>query len=61
MNAKGVKEVLYEGINVGDKDFSALVSKIKASGADPRLLGRAVHRRRIDRAPDARPGRPKPR
>ncbi len=34
MNAKGVKEVLYEGINIGDKDFSALVSKIKASGAD---------------------------
>src|ERR1700688_110549 len=31
---KGKKEVLYEGINVGDKDFSALVSKIKASGAD---------------------------
>src|SRR5260370_21272723 len=34
MNAKGVKEVLYEGINIGDKDFSALVSKIKASGAE---------------------------
>jgi branched-chain amino acid transport system substrate-binding protein len=34
MNAKGVKEVLYEGINLGEKDFSALVSKIKASGAD---------------------------
>src|SRR5450755_4432728 len=34
MNAKGIKEVLLEGINVGDKDFSALVSKIKASGAD---------------------------
>src|SRR5882757_5133936 len=34
MNAKGIKEVLYEGINIGDKDFSALVSKIKASGAD---------------------------
>src|SRR4029077_11350985 len=33
MNAKGVQEVLYEGINIGDKDFSALVSKIKASGA----------------------------
>jgi len=30
----GVKDVLYEGINVGEKDFSALVSKIKASGAD---------------------------
>ncbi len=34
MNKLGVKEVLYEGINVGEKDFSALVSKIKASGAD---------------------------
>ena len=30
----GVKEVLYEGINIGEKDLSALVSKIKASGAD---------------------------
>ena len=29
-----MKEVLYEGINLGEKDFSALVSKIKASGAD---------------------------
>ncbi len=28
------KPVLYEGINVGEKDFSALVSKIKRSGAD---------------------------
>jgi branched-chain amino acid transport system substrate-binding protein len=34
MNKGGVKEVLYEGINIGEKDFSALVSKIKASGAD---------------------------
>ena len=34
MNAGGVTEVLYEGINPGDKDFSALVSKIKGSGAD---------------------------
>ena len=30
----GLKEVLYEGVNLGEKDFSALVSKIKASGAD---------------------------
>jgi branched-chain amino acid transport system substrate-binding protein len=29
----GIAEVLYEGVNRGDKDFSALVSKIKASGA----------------------------
>jgi branched-chain amino acid transport system substrate-binding protein len=34
MNAGGMKEVLYEGINIGEKDFSALVSKIKAAGAD---------------------------
>ncbi|HET9904713.1 MAG TPA: branched-chain amino acid ABC transporter substrate-binding protein [Xanthobacteraceae bacterium] len=34
MHANGLKEVLYEGVNTGEKDFSALVSKIKASGAD---------------------------
>ena len=34
MNKGGMKEVLYEGVNVGEKDYSALVSKIKASGAD---------------------------
>jgi len=34
MNKGGVKEVMYEGINIGEKDFSALVSKIKAAGAD---------------------------
>src|SRR5256714_1406236 len=34
LNKGGMKEVLYEGINLGEKDFSALVSKIKASGAD---------------------------
>jgi len=34
MNAKGLKEALYEGINVGDKDYSALVSKLKAARPD---------------------------
>jgi branched-chain amino acid transport system substrate-binding protein len=34
MNAKGVKEVLYEGVNTGEKDFSALVSKMKAAGVE---------------------------
>ena len=34
MNKAGQKEVLYEGINLGEKDFSALVSKIKAANAD---------------------------
>jgi len=32
MNAAGVTEVMYEGINVGDKDFSALISKMKDAG-----------------------------
>jgi branched-chain amino acid transport system substrate-binding protein len=30
----GMKGVLYEGVNTGEKDYSALVSKIKQSGAD---------------------------
>ena len=34
MNAKGINEVLYEGVNVGEKDYSAIVSKIKSVGAD---------------------------
>jgi branched-chain amino acid transport system substrate-binding protein len=34
INAKGLNETLYEGINPGEKDFSALVSKLKQSGID---------------------------
>jgi branched-chain amino acid transport system substrate-binding protein len=34
LNNKGVQEVLYEGINVGDKDFSALISKMKSGNVD---------------------------
>ena len=34
MNAAGVTEVVYDGVNTGEKDFTALVSKIKASGAE---------------------------
>jgi branched-chain amino acid transport system substrate-binding protein len=34
MNAKGMSEVLYEGITVGEKDYSAIVSRIKSTGAD---------------------------
>ncbi len=30
----GIKPVLYEGVNAGEKDYSAVVSKVKASGAD---------------------------
>ncbi|OWV93576.1 branched-chain amino acid ABC transporter substrate-binding protein [Rhizobium sp. R693] len=32
VNAGGLQEVAYEGINVGDKDFSALISKLKQVG-----------------------------
>nr|WP_244642191.1 branched-chain amino acid ABC transporter substrate-binding protein [Chelatococcus reniformis] len=34
LNAKGVKEVLYEGINPSEKDYSALVSKLKSANVD---------------------------
>jgi branched-chain amino acid transport system substrate-binding protein len=34
INEAGITEVLNEGINVGDKDFSALVSRLKAVGVD---------------------------
>ena len=32
LNTAGVKEAMYEGINVGDKDFSALIAKMKEAG-----------------------------
>ncbi len=32
MNAAGITEVMYEGINTGDKDFSALISRMKQDG-----------------------------
>lgn len=34
LNAKGIKEVLYEGVNTGEKDLSSIVTKIKTAGAD---------------------------
>ena len=39
INKGGIKEVLYEGINTGEKDYSALVSKIKQSRADRVYFG----------------------
>jgi branched-chain amino acid transport system substrate-binding protein len=39
MNAGGLKEVLYEGVNTGEKDYSAIVSKIKSVGADYLMWG----------------------
>jgi branched-chain amino acid transport system substrate-binding protein len=34
INAKNLKEVMFEGINKDDKDFTALVSKLKAANPD---------------------------
>jgi branched-chain amino acid transport system substrate-binding protein len=34
MNTAGVKETLYEGVNTGEKDFSALITKMKNAGID---------------------------
>jgi branched-chain amino acid transport system substrate-binding protein len=34
INARGIKEVMFEGVNKDDKDFTAVVSKIKAANPD---------------------------
>jgi branched-chain amino acid transport system substrate-binding protein len=34
LNAKGVEEVMYEAITAGDKDFTALITKMKDAGVD---------------------------
>ena len=39
MNAKGLKEVVYEGVNPGEKDYSALVSKLKQANVDVVYFG----------------------
>lgn len=39
INKAGVKEVAYEGINTGEKDYSALVSKLKQAGVDVVYFG----------------------
>lgn len=39
LNAKGVKEVMYEAITAGEKDYSALVTKVKAAKVDYLFLG----------------------
>jgi branched-chain amino acid transport system substrate-binding protein len=39
MNKQGLKEVMYEGINTGEKDYSALVSKLKQANVDVVYFG----------------------
>lgn len=39
LEAKGIKPVVYEGVNTGEKDYSALVSKLKAAHVDVLYFG----------------------
>jgi branched-chain amino acid transport system substrate-binding protein len=39
MNAKGLKEAMYEAVTQGDKDFSALISKMKQIGIEAIYYG----------------------
>ena len=39
LNAAGVQEILYEGINPGEKDYSAIVSKLKGLGTEILFFG----------------------
>jgi branched-chain amino acid transport system substrate-binding protein len=39
LHARGVTEVLYEGLTRGEKDFNALATKVRASGADVVYFG----------------------
>ncbi len=39
LNSRGVKEVMYEAYTAGEKDYSALVSKMEGSGVEVFYLG----------------------
>jgi branched-chain amino acid transport system substrate-binding protein len=39
LNARGVQETMYEAITAGDKDFTALITKMKQAGIDVIYLG----------------------
>lgn len=39
LNKAGMKEVLFEAYTAGERDYSALVSKLKAAGADLVVVG----------------------
>jgi branched-chain amino acid transport system substrate-binding protein len=39
LNARGVTETMYEAITAGDKDFTALITKMKQAGVDLIYLG----------------------
>jgi branched-chain amino acid transport system substrate-binding protein len=39
INSKGLKEVLYSSLSVGERDFSALVTRLKAANVDAVYFG----------------------
>jgi branched-chain amino acid transport system substrate-binding protein len=39
LNAAGIQEILYEGINPGEKDYSSIVGKLKALGTEVLYYG----------------------
>src|SRR5918996_4005169 len=39
LNSRGVDEAMYEAITAGDKDFTALITKMKQAGVDVIYLG----------------------
>jgi branched-chain amino acid transport system substrate-binding protein len=39
LNARGVEETMYEAITAGDRDFTALITKMKSAGVDLIYLG----------------------
>jgi branched-chain amino acid transport system substrate-binding protein len=39
LNSRGIKEAMYEAYTAGEKDYSALVSKLKGEGIDVIYLG----------------------
>jgi branched-chain amino acid transport system substrate-binding protein len=39
LNARGVEEAMYEAITAGDRDFTALITKMKEAGVDLMYLG----------------------
>jgi branched-chain amino acid transport system substrate-binding protein len=47
MNAAGVHEILYEGINPGEKDYSAIVGKLKAAGSRSSITAAIQPRARL--------------
>jgi branched-chain amino acid transport system substrate-binding protein len=60
MNGKGLKEVMYEGINPGEKDYFRARVEAEAGQRGRGLLRRPAHGSRPHHPPDARPGPQRP-